>query len=141
MECKNLSISFNKGGSGGVSPRISLPISFLRDMGITENQNTISVYYNKNSKEIKIKKNNLYLLRNAEEMLQKLELRSTQGNTRRSIKGHLNSVLTKCYNSGLDIEYLAVKYDIIKSIDVYETSSGGKAIIVCFENNYKFKEG
>lgn len=57
MEEKNLKkVNFNKGGTGGYTPRITLNTSWVNDMGITKDENEIEMTYNKEKKEITIKK-------------------------------------------------------------------------------------
>ena len=49
-------VNFNKGGAGGYTPRISLSSKSVEDMSITREDNEIEVSYNKETKEIVIKK-------------------------------------------------------------------------------------
>ena len=78
-------------------------------------------------------------LEKAEEILKRLELKSTHGNVRNSLKARLNNVLSECYNSGIDIEYLAVKYDIIEEINVYKNTDGTGSVVVKYVRYYTFK--
>lgn len=43
METRELKISFNKGGSGSINNRIALPTTWVREMGITKEDNTVMV--------------------------------------------------------------------------------------------------
>lgn len=58
MEERNLKINFNKSGRGSYTPRLSLPIIDLRDMGITLEDRQVKYYYDKEKKQIVIKKGN-----------------------------------------------------------------------------------
>ncbi len=49
-------INFVKGGQGGVSPKINLPVAFLKDMGIDETKRDVIISYDNIKKEIKITK-------------------------------------------------------------------------------------
>ena len=80
------------------------------------------------------------LLERIEETLHKLELRETRGNNRNSLKARLNMLLTEYYNLGNDINFIAVKYPMIKEINVYKTNQGNKAVVTKFVSNFKFKE-
>lgn len=53
-----LKVLFSRGGSGSLNTRLCLPISDLRDMGITEENRTLEYYYDEEKKEITIKKHN-----------------------------------------------------------------------------------
>ena len=43
MENRNLKISFNKSGSGSLTPRLSLPIGWIREMSISEEDREVIV--------------------------------------------------------------------------------------------------
>lgn len=43
MENRNLKISFNKSGSGSYTPRLSLPITWIREMGISQEDREVVV--------------------------------------------------------------------------------------------------
>ena len=49
-------VNFNKGGAGGYTPRMTLNSKWVNDMGITKENNEIEVSYNKEKKEIIIRK-------------------------------------------------------------------------------------
>lgn len=56
MEGRKLNISFGKSGAGSISPKLSLPVTDLRDMGVTPEEREIIYYYDKKNKQIIIKK-------------------------------------------------------------------------------------
>lgn len=56
MESRILKISFNKSGRGSITPRLILPATIIKNMGITESDREIELIYNDSSKEIVIKK-------------------------------------------------------------------------------------
>jgi hypothetical protein len=56
MEVRNLKIIFNKSGQGYVSGKLSIPISWLNDMGLTPEDREVEVKYDKKSKSFTGKK-------------------------------------------------------------------------------------
>lgn len=54
MEERELNITFNKSGNGSLSPRISLPIAWIREMGIDPDNRPVKVTFENG--EIRIKK-------------------------------------------------------------------------------------
>lgn len=56
MEKKTLKISFNKNGTGSLTPKLALPKKWTDEMGITIEEREIEVQFDKETKEIKIKK-------------------------------------------------------------------------------------
>ena len=56
MEERKLKVHFNKSGRGSYTPRLSLPIIDLRDMGITPEDRQVTYYYDSKNKQIIIKK-------------------------------------------------------------------------------------
>lgn len=56
MESRKLKISFNKSGRGTLTPKLALPIVFVRKMGITEEDRDIELIYDDDKKEIILKK-------------------------------------------------------------------------------------
>lgn len=54
MEKKFKNIMFSKSGAGSISPRITLPITWLRELNITEEERGVEVIFT--GKEIIIKK-------------------------------------------------------------------------------------
>ncbi|MGX8128466.1 AbrB/MazE/SpoVT family DNA-binding domain-containing protein [Clostridioides difficile] len=53
-ETRILNINFNKSGCGSVSTRLNIPIKFLRELGVTENDRSVEVTLK--NEEIIIKK-------------------------------------------------------------------------------------
>lgn len=49
-------VIFAKDGRGGVTPKVSIPISWLRDMGITDIDREIDLKYDEEKKEFIIQK-------------------------------------------------------------------------------------
>lgn len=56
MEGRKMKITLGKSGAGSISPKLALPITDLRDMGITEEDREIIYYYDKENKQIILKK-------------------------------------------------------------------------------------
>lgn len=56
MEGRKLNVSFAKTGNGYLTTRVALPITDLRDMGVTEKDRKIIYYYDKENEQIIIKK-------------------------------------------------------------------------------------
>ena len=56
MEERELKILFGKSGNGYISPRICLPIDWIKKMGISQENREVTVTYDEKSKEIIIKK-------------------------------------------------------------------------------------
>lgn len=54
MEKRELNITFNKSGSGSLTPRISLPMSWIKEMGIDQENRKVEVTFENG--EIRIKK-------------------------------------------------------------------------------------
>lgn len=54
MERKELNISYTKSGSGSITSRLSIPISWLKKMGVTQEDRKVEVVFEDN--EIRIKK-------------------------------------------------------------------------------------
>lgn len=140
-ESRNINLSFYKSGCGSTSCRISLPISWIRSLGFSKDDREAIVEYNDNMIIIrkKEKKDMEKLLERIEEILKLLSLKETHGNKRNTLKSRLNMLLTDYYNLGNNVEFLAVKYPIIKEINVYKTNEGKKQVVVVFEPNFKFK--
>lgn len=57
MESRVLKINFNKSGRGTKTPKIALPISMITDMGITEENREIKLFYDSEKKQIILQKN------------------------------------------------------------------------------------
>jgi len=58
MEKRVLKILFGKSGSGSLSPKICLPIGWVKSLGVTQENRDVTVVYNEETKEIIIKKEN-----------------------------------------------------------------------------------
>ena len=56
MEERKLNIIFNKSGSGSINTKVSLPITWIKQMGITENNREVVATYDEEKQEIIIKK-------------------------------------------------------------------------------------
>ena len=56
MEERKLNVSFAKTGNGYLTTRIILPITDLREMGVTEKDREVTYSYDKENKQIIIKK-------------------------------------------------------------------------------------
>jgi len=56
MTKRILKISFGKSGSGSISPKLSLPKSFLDKIEVTQEEREVEVEVNENTKTITIKK-------------------------------------------------------------------------------------
>jgi len=50
MEERKLKILFGKSGSGSISPRISLPMSWIKDMGLSQENREVNVKYDEKKK-------------------------------------------------------------------------------------------
>lgn len=55
-EKRTLNVIFGKSGNGYVTPKLSLPKSDLKDMGITSENREINYYYDKKSKQMILSK-------------------------------------------------------------------------------------
>ena len=53
---RKLNMSFSKSGSCSMYTRISLPITWVRDMGLTQEDKTVVVQYDEHNQTITIKK-------------------------------------------------------------------------------------
>ena len=53
-ESRQLKVSFNRSGSGSISSSVRLPISWLKEMGISKEDREVEVIFN--NEEIIIKK-------------------------------------------------------------------------------------
>lgn len=56
MEKRILKINFNKSGRGTKTPKLALPMTFIKNMGISEDNREIELIYDEEKKEIIIKK-------------------------------------------------------------------------------------
>lgn len=57
MEKRILKVLLSKSGSGSLSPKISLPTTWIKEMNITQEEREVEVYFENN--EIRIKKKDL----------------------------------------------------------------------------------
>lgn len=58
MKKRDLKISFGKSGSGSISPKLSIPKTFLDKIGVTQEDRKIELEVNEDTKEITIRKKN-----------------------------------------------------------------------------------
>ena len=56
MEKINKTVNFAKSGSGSYTPKTNLPMEWVKDMGIDKENNKIIMEYDRDKKEITIKK-------------------------------------------------------------------------------------
>ena len=56
MEERKLNIIFNKSGSGSINTKVSLPVTWVKQMGITKDNREIIAEFNEEKQEIIIKK-------------------------------------------------------------------------------------
>lgn len=56
MEKRILKVSFGKSGSGSISPKLSIPKTFLDKIGVTQEEREIELEVNEDTKEITIRK-------------------------------------------------------------------------------------
>lgn len=56
MEERKLNIIFNKSGSGSTNTKVSLPITWIKQMGITESNREVAATFNEKKQEIIIRK-------------------------------------------------------------------------------------
>ena len=56
MEKRELKISFGKSGSGSISPKLSIPKSFLDKIGVNQDEREIELDVNEETQEIIIRK-------------------------------------------------------------------------------------
>lgn len=56
VQKRNLNVTFTTSGSGSKTTRLALPISIIKDMGVTEDDREVEVEYDEIGKTITIKK-------------------------------------------------------------------------------------
>ena len=56
MEKRVLKVIFGKDGRGATNTKLTLPITWLREMGIAQDERDVSVEYDKENEQIIIKK-------------------------------------------------------------------------------------
>ncbi len=54
MESRTARVSFNKAGNNSLTPRVILPIKWIREMGLTEDNREIEIIF-EDDKTIRIK--------------------------------------------------------------------------------------
>lgn len=59
MEGRKLKVSFGKSGAGSISPKVSIPVTDLRDMGIVPEERETFYYYSKENKIMILSKEDL----------------------------------------------------------------------------------
>lgn len=47
MESRNMNIIFNKAGSGSISTKVSIPISWIRQMGISQDDRNVVLEFDR----------------------------------------------------------------------------------------------
>ena len=58
MEKRKLKVIFGKDGRGATNTKITLPIAYLKIMGVTQEDREVSLEFNEDLKQIIIKKEN-----------------------------------------------------------------------------------
>ena len=56
MEERKLNIIFNKSGSGSINTKVSLPVTWIKQMGITKDNREVNAKFDEEKQEIVIKK-------------------------------------------------------------------------------------
>lgn len=56
MEERKLNIIFNKSGSGSINTKVSLPVTWVKQMGITKDDREVIAEFDEEKQEIIIKK-------------------------------------------------------------------------------------
>ena len=56
MKDRTLKIIFNKSGSGSITPKMNVPIRWLKDMGVNEQEREVVAEYDEERQQIIIKK-------------------------------------------------------------------------------------
>lgn len=56
MEERILKIIFNKSGSGSITPKLNIPMSWIKNMGVSKEEREVIAKYNEETQEIIIKK-------------------------------------------------------------------------------------
>lgn len=56
IQKRDLNVTFTTSGSGSKTTRLALPISIIKDMGVSEDDRKVEVVYNTIEKTITIKK-------------------------------------------------------------------------------------
>lgn len=58
MEERKMKLILNKSGNGNINPRIPIPISWFKSLGLNENEYEVIGVINEETKELTIKKAN-----------------------------------------------------------------------------------
>ena len=58
MEKRRLKVLFGKSGSVSLSPKICLPIGWVKSLGVTQENRDVTVLYDEEKQEIVIRKGN-----------------------------------------------------------------------------------
>lgn len=56
MEERILNVIFNKSGSGSITPKLNIPMSWIRSMGVSKEDREVQAIYDEEKQEIIIKK-------------------------------------------------------------------------------------
>lgn len=56
MEERKLNIIFNKSGSGSINTKVSLPVTWIKQMGITKDNREVIAEFDEEKQKIVIKK-------------------------------------------------------------------------------------
>ena len=56
MKKRDLKISFGKSGSGSISPKLSIPKTFLDKIGVNQEEREIEIEVNEDTQELIIRK-------------------------------------------------------------------------------------
>lgn len=56
MEERRLKVIFSKDGRGSTNTKITLPVSWVKDMGLSQENREVTVEYDEKNKQIIIKK-------------------------------------------------------------------------------------
>lgn len=59
MEGRKMNVSFGKSGAGSISPKLSIPVTDLRDMGVVPEEREIYYHYNIENKIMILSKEDL----------------------------------------------------------------------------------
>lgn len=58
MEERKLKVLFSRSGSGSTNTKITLPISWIKDMGVSKDNREVTLRYDEKTKQIIIEKDN-----------------------------------------------------------------------------------
>lgn len=60
MEKRNLKLNYNKSGAGNLTPKLTIPISWTKNMGLTQESREVEAIYDEEKKQIIISKKYWY---------------------------------------------------------------------------------